>query len=73
MITDRHHRPTTKVYAPRHLMISQVHRSAAAGSWILGVVRPMTCFKRPEGVLEIEAGQERLPTPVHIMRQSPGP
>ena len=30
-------------------------------------------FEQPERVLQIETAQERLPQPVHVMRQRPGP
>jgi len=47
--------------------MSQVHRSAAAGSRSRGRVQPRTCFEEPERMFDIEAAQERLPAAVHLV------
>ena len=53
-------------------MISQVHLSAAAGSRIFGAVHPQDLLEQPEGVLQVEAAQERLPAPVHVFTGGAG-
>jgi hypothetical protein len=46
---------------------SRVQRSAASGVRIFGRL-----FEQPEGALEIEAAQERLPPAIHILSGGAG-
>jgi len=47
-------------------MMSQVRRSAAAGSRSFGRVQPRTCFRNRMGVLDVKPAQECLPVQVRL-------
>jgi hypothetical protein len=47
-------------------MMIQVHRSAAAGSRIFGVVQPSTCLNSRKVCSRAGPAQERLPAPGYL-------
>jgi hypothetical protein len=53
-------------------MTSQVQRSAAAGGADLRSGPAQGLFEQPEGVLEVETTQKRLPPAVHMGRAGVG-